>query len=109
MTIDLPVDLERFVHDEVQAGRYPSEQEVIRAALEQLRAEPAPRARAPGRSAPCDDAELLDQAVEHAMRVRERRSWGSIPVNKALLDTGILRATRRIISASSNLDILCRW
>jgi putative addiction module CopG family antidote len=38
MTIDLPVDLERFVHEEVQAGRYPSEQEVIRAALEQLRA-----------------------------------------------------------------------
>ena len=30
MTIDLPADLERFIHDEVQAGRYPSEQEVVR-------------------------------------------------------------------------------
>ena len=29
MTIDLPADLERFVLDEVHAGRYSSEQEVV--------------------------------------------------------------------------------
>jgi putative addiction module CopG family antidote len=80
MTIDLPVDLERFVHDEVQAGRYPSEQEVIRAALEQLRARTPRPSPGPGSiGALRDDAEFLDQAVEHAMRVRERRSWGLNP------------------------------
>jgi putative addiction module CopG family antidote len=80
MTIDLPADLERFIHDEVQAGRYPSEQEVVRAALEQLR-DRTPRS-SPGLGsigALRDDAELLDQVVEHAMRVRERRSWGLNP------------------------------
>ena len=37
MTIHLPPDLERFVHDQVIAGRYRSEDDVIRDALEQLR------------------------------------------------------------------------
>ena len=37
MTIHLPEDLERFVHDQIPAGRYPSEAEMIRAALERLR------------------------------------------------------------------------
>ena len=53
MTIDLPADLERFIHDEVQAGRYPSEQEVVLAALEQLRDRTPRRARGWGRSVPC--------------------------------------------------------
>ena len=34
MTIHLPPDLERFVHDQVLAGRYPSKDDVIRDALE---------------------------------------------------------------------------
>jgi putative addiction module CopG family antidote len=43
MTIHLPEHLERYVHDQVQAGRYPSEDEVIRDALERHRqAEPTP-------------------------------------------------------------------
>ena len=37
MTIHLPAELERFVHDQVVAGRYTSEDDVIRDALEQLR------------------------------------------------------------------------
>jgi putative addiction module CopG family antidote len=80
MTIDLPADLERFIHDEVQAGRYPSEQDLVRDALEQLRSR-SPR-RTPGLGsigALRDDADLLDQVVEHAMRVREARPWGLKP------------------------------
>ncbi len=37
MTIQLPPELERFVHDQVLAGRYSSEDDVVRDALEQLR------------------------------------------------------------------------
>jgi putative addiction module CopG family antidote len=37
MTLDLPAELERFVRDQVLAGRYRSEDDVIRDALEQLR------------------------------------------------------------------------
>ena len=37
MTIHLPAELERFVHDQVLAGRYRSEDDVIRDALELLR------------------------------------------------------------------------
>ncbi len=41
MTIHLPEHLERYVHDQVQAGRYPSEDEVVSDALERHRqAEP---------------------------------------------------------------------
>lgn len=76
MTIDLPADLERFVHDEVQAGRYPSEQEVVRVALEQLRGRSPEPGPGPGSiGALREDADLLDQAVEHAMKVREERPW----------------------------------
>jgi putative addiction module CopG family antidote len=37
MTIHLPKDLERFVHDVVRAGRYAREDDVIRDALTRLR------------------------------------------------------------------------
>jgi putative addiction module CopG family antidote len=76
MTIDLPADLQRFIHDQIQAGRYPSEQEVVRDALEQLRnRSPRPGPGLGSIGAMRDDADLLDQAVEHAMRVREERPW----------------------------------
>ena len=43
MTVHLPEHLERYLHDQVQAGRYPTEDEVIRDALERHRqAEPTP-------------------------------------------------------------------
>jgi putative addiction module CopG family antidote len=78
MTIDLPAELEQFIHEQVQAGRYPSEQEVVRAALEQLRSRTPRPSPGPGSiGALREDAELLDQVVEHAMKLRERR-WGPI-------------------------------
>jgi putative addiction module CopG family antidote len=84
MTIDLPADLERFIRDEVRAGRYPSEQDVIRAALEQLRRRsPRPSPDLGSIGAMRDDADLLDQAVEHAMRVREERPWRLDPGESA--------------------------
>jgi len=43
MTIHLPEHWERYVHDQVQAGRYPTEDDVICDALERHRqAEPPP-------------------------------------------------------------------
>jgi putative addiction module CopG family antidote len=43
MTIHLPEHLERYVHDQVQGGRYSTENEVISDALERHRqAEPTP-------------------------------------------------------------------
>jgi len=52
MTIHLSAELERFVHDQVVAGRYSSEDEVIRAALEQLRMH-VPSPPGPGSMEPC--------------------------------------------------------
>jgi Arc/MetJ-type ribon-helix-helix transcriptional regulator len=90
MTIHLPEYLERYVHDQVQAGLYPTEDEVITDALERHRqsqqppATPAISGSMPGSElgligALRDDAELLDQAVEHAMKVREERPWRLAP------------------------------
>jgi putative addiction module CopG family antidote len=76
MTIRLPEHLERFVHDQVHAGRYSTETDVIADALEYLRQHTQPVATSQGLiGALRDDAELLDQAVEHAMKVREERPW----------------------------------
>ena len=80
MTIHLPEDLERFVHDQVKAGRFPSEDEVVREALERLRRQSPPITPGMGSiGAMRDDAEWLDQAVEHAMKVREERPWRLSP------------------------------
>jgi putative addiction module CopG family antidote len=76
MTIHLPEDLERFVQNQVRAGRYRCEDDVIRDALEQLRGRSPAVKPGPGSiGAMRDDAELLDQAVEHVMGVREERPW----------------------------------
>ena len=76
MTIHLPQELERFVHDQVQAGRYRNEEDVIRDAVERLRKQVPPISPGPGSiGAMSDDAEVLDQVVEHAMRLREERPW----------------------------------
>ena len=48
MTIHLPAELARFVHDQVLAGRYRSEDDVVRDALEQLRSARLRRRTAPG-------------------------------------------------------------
>ncbi len=38
-TIDIPEELARFIHNSVAAGRYPDENEVVRAALQLLERE----------------------------------------------------------------------
>jgi hypothetical protein len=76
MTIHLSKELEQFVHDAIRAGRYATEDELFNDALERLRKQtplPAPGMGSIG--AMLDDADLLDQAVEHAMKVREERPW----------------------------------
>ena len=76
MTISLPEHLERFVHERVHSGRYSTENEVINEALERLRLHAPPAANSQGLiGALRDDAEGLDQAVEHAMKVREECPW----------------------------------
>jgi len=80
VTIHLPEDLERFAREQVQTGRFSSLDEVIREALERLRAQtPIIDPGLGSIGAMREDAELLDQAVAHAMRAREERTWRSSP------------------------------
>jgi putative addiction module CopG family antidote len=75
MTIHLPAELERFVHDQVLAGRYRSEDDVIRDALEQLRRHAPTPTPGPGSiGAMQDDAALLAQITENIMESRRTRS-----------------------------------
>lgn len=77
MTIHLPAELERFVHDQVRAGVYPSEDDVVRAALEQMRRHsptPATAAAVGSIGAMRDDADLLDQITRDAMESRRTRT-----------------------------------
>ena len=74
MTIHLPPELERFVHDQVVAGRYPSEDAVIRDALDQLRSHAATFPPGPGSIGVMrDDADLLDQVTQNVMESRHSR------------------------------------
>ena len=76
MTIHLSKELEQYVHDAIRAGRYATKGDVVTDALERLRRQaPLPMPGMGSIGAMRDDAELLDQAVEHAMRVREQRPW----------------------------------
>jgi len=80
MTIHLPPELERFVHDQVLAGHYPSEDHVIRDALEKLRRHapiPAPGLGSIG--AMHDDADLLDQVTQEIMESRRTRTLRLTP------------------------------
>ncbi len=80
MIIHLSKELERFVHDAVQAGRYATEDDVLNDAVERLRRQtPLPTPGMGSIGAMRDDADLLDQAVEHAMKVREERPWRLSP------------------------------
>jgi len=75
MTIHLPEDLERFVHEAVRAGRYAHEDDVIRDALEQLRTRtPTPTPGLGSIGAMRDDAELLDQITQDIMEGRRART-----------------------------------
>jgi len=75
MTIHLPAELERFVHDQVVAGRYPTEDDVIRDALEQLRGHTSlPQPGLGSIGAMRDDADLLDRVTQDIMESRRTRT-----------------------------------
>lgn len=80
MEIHLPEDLQRFVHDQVRTGRFPSEEHVVCEAIERFRQTQRPPAVAqptpdPWLGSMRDDADLLDEIVEDAMKIREERPW----------------------------------
>ena len=83
MEIHLPDDLERFVQDQVRTGRFPSEDQVVREALRQFQRSQAPGGNAatpdPWLGSMRDDADLLDEIVEDAMKIREERLWRPPP------------------------------
>jgi putative addiction module CopG family antidote len=65
MTIHLPEHLERYVHDQVQAGRYSTENEVISDALERHRqAEPTPQTT---RQPDMTPEEMADQELQRRL------------------------------------------
>jgi putative addiction module CopG family antidote len=75
MTIHLPAELEQFVHDQVLAGRYPSQDDVIRDALEQLRRHaPAATTGTGSIGAMRQHADLLDQVTQDIMESRRTRT-----------------------------------
>jgi Arc/MetJ-type ribon-helix-helix transcriptional regulator len=84
MTISLPNDLESSIQAAVRNGRFASVDDAMAEAARLLLRELArlpQTAKDAGNSdlgsigALRDDADLLDQAVEHAMKVREDRPW----------------------------------
>jgi putative addiction module CopG family antidote len=80
MTIHLPAELERFVQDQVLTGRYPSEDAVIRDALEQLRCHaPVPQPGTGSIGAMRDEADLLDQVTQDIMESRRTRTLRRAP------------------------------
>lgn len=76
MTIHRPDDVERDILAGVQSGQLPSIDPALAEAGRAFKTQrPTPT---PGRGligALRDDAELLDQAVEHAMQVRRETPW----------------------------------
>jgi Arc/MetJ-type ribon-helix-helix transcriptional regulator len=83
MTIHLPEDLERYVQDQVLEGRFRTEDEVIRDALErhrqaQLQSIPATAIPDPVLGCMRDDADLMDEIVADAYRHRREEVWREI-------------------------------
>jgi Arc/MetJ-type ribon-helix-helix transcriptional regulator len=82
MTIHLPNDIERDILAEVHNGHFASVDDALTEAWRSFRQHRPPSVPASGQGligALRDDAELLDQAVEHAMKVREERPWRLAP------------------------------
>ena len=82
MTINLPHDIESSIQAAVRNGRFESVDDAIAEAwrsFQQLRQPPASTAGLGLIGTLRDDAELLDQAVEHAMKAREERPWRLAP------------------------------
>jgi Arc/MetJ-type ribon-helix-helix transcriptional regulator len=82
MMIQLPEHLARYVHDQVLAGRFRTEDEVILDALERHRqAQPPPAALPttdPVLGCMREDAELMDEIVADAYRHRREETWRDI-------------------------------
>jgi Arc/MetJ-type ribon-helix-helix transcriptional regulator len=89
MTIHLPPELESSIQAAVHSGRFASLDEAMTEAAsllaqrlnqEQAQAKPVTQPPAdPLLGAWREDAELLDEIVEHAMKVREERPWRLAP------------------------------
>jgi hypothetical protein len=78
MTIHLPNDVESDILAEVHSGHFASIDDALVKAWRSFRQQRQIPAPTPGPGmigALRDDADLLDQAVEHAMQVREERPW----------------------------------
>jgi Arc/MetJ-type ribon-helix-helix transcriptional regulator len=88
MTIHLPPNIESSIQAAVQCGRFASLDEAMTEAasllVQRLNQEQAARPTAEPPSDPLlgawrEDADLLDEIVEHAMKVREERPWRLAP------------------------------
>jgi Arc/MetJ-type ribon-helix-helix transcriptional regulator len=89
MTIHLPNDLKTSIEAVVHSGRFASVDdamaEAARLLLQQIQHEQSPSpAVAKASTDPLlgawrEDAALLDEIVEHAMKVREERPWRLAP------------------------------
>jgi len=89
MTIHLPHDLESSIQAAVQGGRFASLNdamaEAARLLLREIQQEhstttpPSKASSDPLLGAWREDADLLDDIVEHAMKVREERPWRLAP------------------------------
>lgn len=83
MNVNISENWDTFIRSQVQSGRYRTEKDVLDEALSLLRQREQPsQSPTPGKGligALRDDAELLDQAVDHAMKVREERPWRLSP------------------------------
>jgi Arc/MetJ-type ribon-helix-helix transcriptional regulator len=90
MTIHLPNDLETSIEAVVHSGRFVSVDAAMAEAarmllreIQQEQSQPTPTvpdvSPDPLLGAWREDADLLDEIVEHAMRVREERPWRLAP------------------------------
>ena len=78
MTIHLPDEVKRDILAEVQSGHFASVDDAIAEAwksFRRLHQTPAPSAGMGFIGALREDAAILDQAVEHAMKMREEQPW----------------------------------
>ncbi len=78
MTIHLPAELERFVHDQVRAGRYAREDDVIRDALARLRRD------LPGKSA------QAKRGVKRARSAAPKKTMTEEDFDRHLLTIGLI-------------------
>ena len=82
MTIHLPPEIESSIQAAVHSGHFASVDAALAEAWRAFQRHQQPPAPATGPGligALRDDAELLDQIVEHVMKVREERPWRLAP------------------------------